>query len=246
MTAGDALATTSPLHGNLDCLYGASSTIAFVRYIFQATKGSTRNESSSQETCPNPGHPSPRARGRKAVRLGPDLDTLPRHRVADNYMRCYWLVVHPVFPILHKPSFEALYNQLWEAGDSEDGSDTMEDPVMLSILNMVFANGCLFSDNVEREAKSELADQFYQRSRRILPLDAIDSISIPTVQSLLLTGIYLQSTQYSSRSWHTVGMAIRAAQSLGLHLDQRVPTSGGQLAREMRRRIWHICVTLDR
>jgi hypothetical protein len=103
----------------------------------------------------------------------------------------------------------------------------------------------MFSDSVPPGEKSELADQFYQRSVKLVPLDAVDSISVATVQSLLLTTIYLQSTQYSSRCWNTAGFAIRAAQSLGLHLDQKIPESGSKLKREMLRRVWHVCNTLD-
>ena len=151
-----------------------------------------------------------------------------------------------VFPVIHKASFEAIYRQLWEPCDPEDVSPCVEDSVQLSILNLVFALGCQFSGSLEPDDKSAVADQFYQRSRKLLPLDAIDSISLPTIQSLLLTAIYLQSTQYSNRCWNTVGVAIRAAQSLGLHLDQRSSESNGPSTKEMRRRIWHVCVSLDR
>lgn len=245
VTAADALATTSPLGGSLDCLYGSSSTIAFVRHVFHSTKkGINRPEditnslASSNESLIGQSH--------RAFRLGPDLDMLPRHRTADNYLRHFWEVVHPVFPVIHKPTFMALYDHFWEPDGQEDGPATPDEPVQLSILNLVFALGCQFSENVEPDERVALADQFYQRSRKLVSLDALDSVSISTVQSLLLTTIYLQSTSYSSRCWNTAGLAIRAAQGLGLHLDQRWSESANQLAREMRRRIWHVCVTIDR
>ena len=63
---------------------------------------------------------------------------------------------------------------------------------------------------------------------------------------LLLNGVYLQSTYYPNRCWNSVGLAIRVAQSLGLHNEHRTTQKRSQLQTEMGRRIWHNCMALDR
>ncbi|KAK1239806.1 hypothetical protein MKX08_007248 [Trichoderma sp. CBMAI-0020] len=83
-------------------------------------------------------------------------------------------------------------------------------------------------------------------SRQVLLYDILGTTSVSVVQWLLLSGVYLQSTKYASHCWNSIGLAIRLAQSLGLHLEHPGPKSEGQLNREMRRRIWHTCVVLDR
>ncbi|GIJ86504.1 hypothetical protein Asppvi_005393 [Aspergillus pseudoviridinutans] len=181
---------------------------------------------------------------------GPEVNAfaLPTRRMADSFMRCFWDCTHPIFPILHKPTFVISYDSLW-VPQSESFSDNVsgkaEDPIFLSTLNIVFAIGCQFSDLVAPDRRTNLGDQFYQRSRALYDIDALDSASILTVQMLLLTGLYLQSTKYASRCWHMVGLAIRTAQDIGIHIEHTRP-SKTQLEREMRRRVWHNCIIMDR
>ncbi|GLA62228.1 hypothetical protein AtubIFM55763_003538 [Aspergillus tubingensis] len=171
---------------------------------------------------------------------GPEMNafTLPTRRMADNFMSCFWNFTHPIYPILHKPTFVISYDSLWvPPTESFSGSvcGNAEDPIFLSTMNIVFAIGCQFSDLVAPGKRTSLADQFYQRSRALYDIDALDSASLLTVQMLLLTGLYLQSTKYASRCWHMIGLAIRTAQDIGIHIEHTRP-SKTQLEREMRRR----------
>jgi hypothetical protein len=92
-----------------------------------------------------------------------------------------------------------------------------------------------------------LKRKFYDRSRDTTSFDVLEADSLISVQILLLRSLYLQSTNNAQKCWNTVGLAIRAAQGLGLHLDES-STGWRQspLEREMRKRIWHVCVLLDR
>ncbi|KAF4200993.1 hypothetical protein CNMCM8927_002243 [Aspergillus lentulus] len=148
--------------------------------------------------------------------IGPEVNAfaLPTRRMADSFMSL-WV-----------PQSESF---------SDNVSGKAEDPIFLSTLNIVFAIGCQFSDLVAPDRRTNLGDQFYQRSRALYDIDALDSASILTVQMLLLTGLYLQSTKYASRCWHMVGLAIRTAQDIGIHIEHTRP-SKTQLEREMRRR----------
>ncbi|KAH6984056.1 fungal-specific transcription factor domain-containing protein [Ilyonectria destructans] len=122
----------------------------------------------------------------------------------------------------------------------------VDDPVMLATLNLVLAIGCRFTQSVHQGSREFLSDQLYQRARGLVPIDALDVASLPAVQMLLLTAVHLQSTTYSSRCWNIVGLAMRVAQSLGLHLNRSESGTSNQLEREMRRRVWYTCVILDR
>lgn len=173
-----------------------------------------------------------------------NLAVLPLRRNADNYLHCFWEFVHPLFPVLHKGSLVARYEQLWMPHDTSK-ADT-EDVTFMPILNLVFAVGCQFSDLLPAAQKASAAHSFYQKSRSVLQFDVLGSSSVSVVQWLLLSGVYLQSTSLASNCWNSVGLAIRLAQGLGLHVeysDQRAET---QRNREMRRRVWHTCVVLDR
>lgn len=172
-----------------------------------------------------------------------DTTVLPLRQNGDDYLRCYWTFVHPLFPVLHKSSFITRYETLWEPRNQEGSG---EDVTFIPILNLVFALGCQFSDLVPAERKTKAASAFYDMSRSVLHYDILGSTKVTVVQWLLLSVIYLQSTSLATNCWTSLGLAVRLAQNIGIHLE---PANGGkecQVDREMRRRVWHTCVMLDR
>ena len=224
-------------------MYGPSSTIAFVQFCNEANRQGSLPESDQQIDEP------PSAAVPEAIREKDSFAAVyPPRRTADDFVRCFWEFVHPVFPVLHKTSFMNRYNLLWSAEENEANNDNiseMDEVIFSSTLNIVFAIGCRFSESVPAASRATLAQTFYQRSRSIYRFEILDSMSLSAVQMLLLTGVYLQSTQQATRCWNAVGLAIRAAQSLGLHVESpNQPRS--QLSREMRRRVWHTCLVLDK
>lgn len=247
----DALATVTSVEDD-DCVYGGSSTIAFVRHVTHGTQeqhsaisalDSARRQharTDSRTVVPSP----------EMIRESDESAAVyPRRARAEDFLHCFWEFIHPVFPVIHKTSFVAKCDQIWLPEDSQqrhNGITEVEDVIFSSTLNLVFALGCQFSRLIPPSNKASVADDFYQRSRHLFIFDVLDSTSVSVVQMLLLTGIYLQSTRYASRCWNVVGLAIRVAQSLGLHLDHTDRRPETQLDREMRRRIWHTCVVLDR
>lgn len=219
--------------------YGTSSTIALVQRVIDEGRHPTASLLRR-----------PRALSLEQVCQRDETGLVyPTRRTSGDYLSCYWEFCHPVFPVLHRPTFMKRYEQLWECGDSPDQHDPstmIEKVTFTSTLNLLFALGCQFSKLVAPENRTSAAEEFYQRSRQIFIYDVHDSNSIALVQMLLLTGIYLQSTRHAARCWNVVGLAIRTAQSLGLHSESHGHVGDNQTQRETRRRIWHVCVTLDR
>lgn len=248
----DALTTVPSTEEDSNYLFGGSSSIAFVRSLRELLiQDNVRGQ-----------HPTLQGdEGREPLRqfeATPEIHTvhnwdsntfaLPTRRVADNYMKCFWKYMHPLFPILHKPTCIATYEMLWapeNERDSNQHSSHHEDQLFLATLNIIFAIGCQFSDMVAADRRTQVADQFYQQSRTLVAVDALDSVSLSVVQMLLLTAVYLQSTKYANRCWSTVGLAIRNAQSLGLHVENLRNTSHNQIRQETRRKVWYVCIMLD-
>jgi hypothetical protein len=242
----DGLATVDVDNDDV-ALYGDSSTIAFAR---QVASGGESHRPSDRSMRPSMYITPPSGTSDKTASLEPlppreseaDNFVLPFRRNADNYLHCFWNFVHPLFPVLHKPSFAARYESLWESQSPVDESD--ENVTFIPTLNLVFALGCQFSDLVPAEKKAKAAAAFYGRSRSLLLFNILGSMQVTVVQWLLLSAIYLQSTSLATTCWTSVGLAIRLAQNLGLHLEPGVVEC--QVDREMRRRVWHTCVVLDR
>ncbi|KAE8443487.1 hypothetical protein EG329_001798 [Mollisiaceae sp. DMI_Dod_QoI] len=208
-------------------IFGKSSAASFVQSLKQTilhSHGADPTRAPQYNTTPN--KLNPRANP-IPVRSGYGLDTsafsLPTRKQADRYMYCFWEYVHPIFPILHKPSFVSSYRSIWISEEERSGDDhaSIEDPIFLSTLSIVFALGCQYTEEIEPSRKSVITERFYHQSRKFLAMDELDSVSVLAVQLLLLSGIYLLNSSYSNRCWNMVGLAIRNAQSLGLHEENR-------------------------
>ncbi|KAK0387822.1 hypothetical protein NLU13_4067 [Sarocladium strictum] len=253
-TEVDGLATVATLD-NGDCLYGASSTIALTRFFRgKAAEGNgTPADIPGLSLEPAPLPSSDRTSRSPLPELVHESDVgaalYPSRPLADDFVLCFWEFVHPLFPVLHKTSFMHRYRLFWtEQGEYHDPKDTAsqnDHAIFTSTLNIIFSLGCQFSTMVPAHRVMSLAQDFYQRARRLYNYEVLDSMSLPLVQMLLLTGVYLQSAQNANRCWNIVGLAIRAAQGMGLHVERPKPRQT-QLDREMQRRIWHCCLVLDR
>lgn len=138
------------------------------------------------------------------------------------------------------------YGLLHNPVDSAIGSDK-QDLIFHAMLNLGFSMGCPFCTTIPPQDRSSRASKFFRRAQRALLFNVLEADSLPSLQFLLLTSLYLQQISHAHGCWNTNGLAIRTAQGLGLHIDDEVsPCSPSRLETEMKRRIWHICVTLDR
>ena len=224
--------------GNDESPYGPSSTIAFVRQV--AEGGSVTDSVASRAASRRPKHPNVLLSEPLYARDSQSF-VLPQRYLADDFVKCFWTFVHPVFPILHEPATTETYNKLWLPNTSATDSD----PYSLPMLNLVFALGCQYSNFVAVKTRGTMAREHYLRSRRAFNFDILDSTSLTHVQLLLLMGVYLQSSQYASQCWNVIGLAVRCAQGLGLHLE-RDDSPFSRTERVLRRTVWHNCVCLDR
>ncbi|CZR66265.1 uncharacterized protein PAC_16166 [Phialocephala subalpina] len=229
-----------------------SSNIAFLESVAQASNSIRQPKDSA---VGEPGTDGSRSFGiftsRESVLSWDAIAiTLPERRLADDLLAKFWENIHPIFPVLHRPSMTEYYEQIWVANHEQNNSgsdcDKHSKLILHATLNILFAIGCQFSETVAPQQSLTMADTFYQRSKKLFRFDELDSPSLSVVQLLLLTGIYLQSTRYSYRCWNTIGFALRVAQGLGLHIDRSASAFESQKQREMRRRVWYICIMMDR
>jgi hypothetical protein len=173
---------------------------------------------------------------------------IPHRPMADSLLHSFFTFAHEFLPIFHRPTFEELYDKLWASSlpsKPQTPRERLEDGIFLSTLNVCFALGSLFSPLVSDEDRDTISDEYYERSRTLTNFDVRDYSSLSTVRLQLVTGLYLQTTPYSSRCWSVVGTAIRIAQDLGLDKDPSGHIQADQTEVEMRRRVWHACVTMD-
>jgi hypothetical protein len=228
--------------------YGSSSTASLMRFAWQSM----------------PLRPANASRAEPALSTLQDTSTdyrfddfaLPPRELADHLVACFFDHVYILYPFFHRPAFEAAYRNLWRSEDESKipltdmhiglGSSAESGPrsiVLHSALNMIFALGCQFADIVPEEVEP-VANSFFLRGKRFIGLDFLDINTLGVVQTLLITGLLLQSSSYPSRCWHSVGVACRVALGLGLH-ESDILASVTPLESDIRRRTWHGCVMMD-
>lgn len=192
--------------------------------------------------------------------------TVPPRDEADDLVENYWRWTNSIYPYIHRPSFEERYHMIWypQTGPRCLSTEThtftpaglytsMGDRLFYCMLNSVFALGALFTPRMGHKDRDQVSRGFFERAKKLMDLDMLAAGSLALVQTLLLMGQYLQSTEMSSTCWNIVGLAVRVAQNIGLHHDAKncnqdcCPTQTlDQAETEMRRRAWAGCVLLDR
>ncbi|KAL6871763.1 fungal-specific transcription factor domain-containing protein [Trichoderma longibrachiatum] len=232
-----------------EAVFGPPSTHSFINRVI-----------ASIEPCSKPSTPASKPASSKPflndpigftvsnaddVRLDMDALLLPEKKLADSLTSTYFRYSHLNFPVLHRPTFMKKYDNLWQSTDSFSLLKyTGDDLLLLATINIVLAIGCQRSENCPANSRKRDAESLYRRSVRLISAETLDSYSFEIMQLFILRIIYLQYTSFASRCWSTLGIAQRVAHGLGLHKD--APGSMGQLEREMRRRVWHVLVIMDK
>ena len=165
---------------------------------------------------------------------------LPSRKTADNLVKIYWDLVHPIFPFLDRQQFEESYSIIWSGGQLKS-----DESLTMCILNVVFALASQHSDTLGPQDRETSSDKFFDRAQDLLKLDLWGVGSVQLVQALLLMSQYLQNVHSLHQCWMVGGMAMRIAESLGLHLAETSEEAPNIRSREILRRVWHGCLMMD-
>lgn len=168
------------------------------------------------------------------------LFSLPERTLADNLVDAYFDRTHRLYPFLHEGTFRTEYEAVWEKPSSRRYSRL----AWFGLLNIVLAHGAEVCDTLPGVPIHASTAQFVSRARRIILFHVFRSSTLETVQSLLLMCYHLQSTVDLNECWALVGLMIRTAMSLGLHLPPLSPAFNA-VTKEVRKRIWWGCFVID-
>ena len=209
--------------------FGASSATSFVKQLISTDQYAGNNFMDYSDE----GNAYRMTRSESHYKLDLQDILLPSRSDADRYVSNYFNYAYTLYPFIHQPTFMRIYKLIW------DGETV--DELYYSILNLVFAFGCQLAPNRSKEDNFEV---YLERLQKYLKFNLMENGSFLLVQALLLTGQFLQATAGVAGCWNIVGLTIRIAQGLGLHLDQKEVSS--HIDAEMRKRIWQGCLIMDR
>ena len=178
--------------------------------------------------------PAPYRRVGSQQGLPHELPDLPPRQTADRLLDQYFNHIHLQFPILHKPSFYAEYQKVYQEGTISGMRRGWS-----AVLFCVLACGAMHSldpnrvqDGKEYLTKGTAMIDFWQ-----------DELSVDQAKMAFLTSIFLTEINLKSAAWIWLAGAARVAQDAGLHVETGPwPAVEG----EMRRRIWYCIYEFDR
>lgn len=227
---------------NAEGFFGTSSAGTFMQVVKRMVE---QKLTGGQSVSPDSGRTQtsqttiPRLVPDNASRQHQNDYALPTRRKADNLMAIYWTFVHTLYPYLDRRQMQEDYEKLWTGNGiiSDDRS-------FMCLLNIIFALSTQLDSSIRAQERSRSSAVFYERARELL--DLTERASVRSVVSYLLLGQYFQSTSEPQSCWVFVGLAIRTAQSLGLHLPGTSERVSDPKTREMLRKVWHGCVIMDR
>ncbi|KAF2864210.1 hypothetical protein K470DRAFT_292425 [Piedraia hortae CBS 480.64] len=176
---------------------------------------------------------------------GADLslrDVVPEKDVCDQLVAQYFHAVHHMCRCLHRPSFEAQYEETWQKLDSGTGAAATLCAVLFSavvsmtdadVLRMTGDTRTLLIHRLRGATEFALSKANFLRTTRVEVMQAFVMYLIPLVRA-----------EVSRAHSALVGSAIRLAECMGLHRDG---TQYGLPAVEthVRRLIWHQLCFLD-
>ncbi|KAJ5818968.1 hypothetical protein N7474_004559 [Penicillium riverlandense] len=221
--------------------FGSSSAAGFMRQIKTAVD---KRIASPQQRTPAQDIALPAdlmsARSEKRPPRVPDY-VLPPRKTADSLMEVYWNNVFPLYPFVDSAQMKGEYAKIW-TGDSLGYDENM----LMCTFNVIFALASQLADFIRPEDREVSADSFFSRAKDLFQFNLWNTGSAGLIQCLLLMAQYLQSTDSAHQCWIVTGLAIRNAQSLGLHLPQTIACLQGFQEQQLARKIWHGCVLMDR
>lgn len=221
--------------------FGSSSAAGFMRQIRTAVDrriaSPDRRSSVPRLTVPSSLMPVRNDRNQSSVANY----VLPPRKMADSLMEVYWDYVFPLYPFLVPAHMKTEFAKIW-SGDTLEYDENM----LMCTLNVIFALACQLADFVPPKERETSADAFFSRAKGLFQFNLWDTGSAGLIQCLLLMAQYLQSTDSAHQCWIVTGLAIRNAQSLGLHLPQNISRFQTFQEQQLARKIWHGCILMDR
>jgi hypothetical protein len=158
---------------------------------------------------------------------------------APDLVRQFFDINHSVSPIFHEPSIRASF----DAAITASPTDRPNHRATLALLNMIFAV-CLSHRLMDNNTNPAISRRYYDIAMALLAPTLLHSWHISKVQALLLGARYLQCSNAPDECWNVLGLAIRIAHGLELH--RAPPDAEPWHVKEVKKRVWWACFSLDK
>ncbi|EKV04830.1 C6 transcription factor, putative [Penicillium digitatum PHI26] len=170
----------------------------------------------------------------------------------EHFLNLLWQSFHCVYPVLDEREFQQYYESLWSS--SPDGMSARKPSALVDVLLAVcmqYSSTFFVSDDSQlgdsdsgwQAKNANLASRtYYQRAQRLLQSE-LESPTIMVVQSHIYSIVYLYNTSLLNTAHINLGVTLRIAHALRLHIRPLDGTAPKQ--QELQRRIWWALYRID-
>nr|POE65191.1 transcription factor lepe [Quercus suber] len=170
---------------------------------------------------------------------------LPTKEEVDYQVQLYFETYGLVYHVLHLPSFQQEYDELWQRPEAASA------PFLATLILLMATVQCLISDQWLYAASSstvrEKAITYITAVEDWLPYQSQKHVKAADFQIRFLLLLAKQvAARKVKRTWTEAGTNIRFCMSAGLHRNPELLRKGtSAVDKELRRRIWAAAVELD-
>ncbi|KAK6365657.1 hypothetical protein LTS17_011043 [Exophiala oligosperma] len=214
---------------------GAASTLTFCQVVLEQEDPLKQRQDLELSNTPRRAEIGPQgSRWNKTIPLNDLADSWPQRYLGDHLVDCFIDLCYPQYPFIHGPTFKRHYESMWTSRERQTDA-------WIATVNSVFALGCQYSPTIS----PNLGGQFFRKATFLINFEGLGECTLEYLQALVLMSLYLQGSANLNHSWNVIGLAVRQAQSLGLHLQKTYQRVATPAVREAQKRVWAACYVLD-
>ncbi|RDW79602.1 hypothetical protein BP6252_04240 [Coleophoma cylindrospora] len=172
------------------------------------------------------------------------ISVLPEKVQADILLERYFECVDPVYPMIHRQTFYADYEQFWSLPQPE--KDRV-DGAMVALIFAMLAMGTQFVTTTLPKERQQTAEFYVSASHQSLRMSSyLNKASVRSVQAMVLITYFLINDNHASDGWAFAGILIRQAYAMGLHRDPNIVSPNASIfEKQIRRKLWQAVLLQD-
>lgn len=145
------------------------------------------------------------------------ISVLPEKPQADLLINRYFECVDPVYPMIHRLTFYADYEEFWRMNPQQRQE---MDAAFIAQIFVMIALGTQFVTSTPAKERRQTAEFYASACNQALRMSSYLSIaSLRSIQAMVLMTYFLINDNHASDGWAFAGVLIRQAYAMGLHRD---------------------------
>ncbi|KAL9594636.1 MAG: hypothetical protein Q9219_006920 [cf. Caloplaca sp. 3 TL-2023] len=179
------------------------------------------------------------------------IGVLPSREQADILVTKFFDAVDPVYPMIHRDSFEKDYRQFWDMGPVMRSA---MDASLVALIFVMLAMGTQFVDLPSLEEKEQTADlsdsllkdEVSASHQALRMFSYLGRPSMRSIQTMVLITYFLMNDNHASDAWAFAGILQRQAYALGLNRDPSIVIPDAPPSEmQQRRKVWQAVFMQD-